>query len=126
VQTDGTGGLVLNASPDDFIVLSPVISVRSDALRYHEGIFGYFRHFARESRLMPWVGAILLLMLFIRFMLARIVLGFVSLFMFIPFAFWVSRMPGWIGYFAARRDIEPRVEYIELFTAKLVATWPLR
>jgi len=119
VQTDGTGGLVLNASPDDFIALSPVISVRSDALRYHEGIFGYFRHFARESRLMPWVGAILLLMLFIRFMPARIVLGFVSLFMLIPFVFWVSRMPGWIGYFAARRDIEPRAEYIELFYGEI-------
>ncbi len=113
------GSQLLSYGKDNEIESSPVLQLSSEALRYSEGISGYARHFARESRLLPFVGAILLLMLILRFMPARIVLGFVSLFMFIPLAFWLSRLPGWAGYFAARRDIEPRAEYIEHFYGEI-------
>lgn len=113
------GSQLLSYGKDNEIQSSPVLQLSSEALRYSEGISGYARHFARESRLLPFVGAILLLMLILRFMPARIVLGFVSLYMFIPLAFWLSCVPGWAGYFAARRDIEPRAEYIEHFYGEI-------
>lgn len=113
------GSQVLVYSKDVATTPAPVLQIRSEALQYNEGIAGYARYFVQQSRLLPIVGALLVLMLLLRFMPARIVLGFVSIYMFIPPGFYLSRIPGWVSYFAARKEIEPRAEYIEHFYGEL-------
>ncbi|MCX7632312.1 MAG: hypothetical protein N2Z22_03150 [Turneriella sp.] len=81
------------------------------------------RHFAQESTLLPVAGMLIVVMLLLRFMPAHFVLSFVSLYMFIPFAFWTSRIPGWLHYMAARKDVEPRVVYLKHFYSELRLTW---
>ncbi|MFZ5630284.1 MAG: hypothetical protein ACOY5B_14225 [Spirochaetota bacterium] len=113
------GSQVLVYSKDAATTPAPMLQIRSEALQYNEGITGYARYFVQQSRLLPTVGALLVLMLLLRFMPARIVLGFVSIYMFIPLGFYLSRIPGWLSYFAARKEIEPRAEYIEHFYGEL-------
>ncbi|HNE20381.1 MAG TPA: hypothetical protein PLF85_11720 [Turneriella sp.] len=116
-RADGIQALAYGKDHDN--TPSPVLLISSSALRYDEGIVGYMRYFAQQSRLLPFVGFLIILMLLLRFMPSRIVLGFISLYMFIPLAFWLSRIPGWLSYFAARKEIEPRAEYIEHFYGEL-------
>lgn len=116
-RADGIQALAYGKDHDT--MPSPVLLISSSALRYDEGIVGYMRYFAQQSRLLPFVGFLIVLMLLLRFMPARIVLGFISLYMFIPLTFWLSRIPGWLSYFAARKEIEPRAEYIEHFYGEL-------
>jgi hypothetical protein len=118
-EKSADGSLILRYDKDSDIPPAPVLLISHSALQYKEGLMGYLRHFARQSRLLPFVGALLVLMLLLRFMPARIVLAFVAIYVFIPLAFWLSRMPAAIGYFAARKDIKPRAEYIEDFYGEL-------
>ncbi|HNN01524.1 MAG TPA: hypothetical protein PKG67_13770, partial [Turneriella sp.] len=75
-RADGIQALAYGKDHDN--TPSPVLLISSSALRYDEGIVGYMRYFAQQSRLLPFVGFLIILMLLLRFMPARIVLGFVS------------------------------------------------